>query len=220
MTTALPEFMKHSDMDGLYWHRLLSDYPGFQFSLSSGGNVIAAGYTVPTSFGAGNLPDDGWDAALSGAFTGETSPSALCALLAVVSPEARGGGVSRMILESMREVAGSHGFERLLAPVRPTLKGLYPLIPMERYIEWRREDGLLYDPWLRVHERLGAKVAGVAPNSMKITGSIAQWESWTKLRLPESGEYIVEGALCPVEIDFEQDTGTYTEPNVWMIHEV
>lgn len=40
------------------------------------------------------------------------------------------------------------------------------------------------------------------------------------MRFPESGEYIVEGALVPVEMDVERDRGTYVEPNVWMVHEV
>ena len=43
---------------------------------------------------------------------------------------------------------------------------------------------------------------------------------WTGLRFPESGEYIVPGALNPVEIDCELDRGEYIEPNVWMAHKV
>ncbi len=38
------------------------------------------------------------------------------------------------------------------------------------------------------------------------------------MRFPESGQYIVPGALVPVEIDRENDTGRYVEPNVWMKH--
>jgi hypothetical protein len=37
---------------------------------------------------------------------------------------------------------------------------------------------------------------------------------------PDSGPYVVEGALVPVEIDRAQDTGRYVEPNVWMRHSV
>lgn len=35
---------------------------------------------------------------------------------------------------------------------------------------------------------------------------------------PQSGEYVVEGALCPVIIDREQDLGRYLEPNVWVAY--
>jgi hypothetical protein len=71
---------------------------------------------------------------------------------------------------------------------------------------------------MRVHERLGAKTVKVAPQSMTIDGTIAEWESWTKMKFPESGRYVVPGALSPVEFDHEKDEGVYIEPNVWMQH--
>ena len=100
--------------------------------------------------------------------------------------------------------------------MRPSLKHRYPLVPAERYIEWRREDGKLLDPWLRVHESAGARLVGVAPRSMRISGTVASWEEWTQMAFPESGTYIVPGALVPVEIDREGDEGVYVEPNVWI----
>jgi hypothetical protein len=36
--------------------------------------------------------------------------------------------------------------------------------------------------------------------------------------VPESGEYVVPGALELVTIDRNVDRGTYVEPNVWMVH--
>jgi hypothetical protein len=38
------------------------------------------------------------------------------------------------------------------------------------------------------------------------------------MAFPESGDYIVPGALVPVQIDRERDLGHYVEPNVWMRH--
>jgi hypothetical protein len=38
------------------------------------------------------------------------------------------------------------------------------------------------------------------------------------MALPESGTYVVPGALVPIEIDRERDEGVYVEPNVWMVH--
>jgi hypothetical protein len=69
-----------------------------------------------------------------------------------------------------------------------------------------------------VHWRAGASVIGVCPQSMRITGSVSDWEDWTGMRFPETGEYIVPGGLVPVSISTEQDQGLYMEPNVWMLH--
>ena len=50
--------------------------------------------------------------------------------------------------------------------------------------------------------------------------TIAQWEDWTQMSFPESGNYIVPGALLPVEMDCEIDSGVYLEPNVWVEHQL
>lgn len=55
---------------------------------------------------------------------------------------------------------------------------------------------------------------------MTVRGTVAEWEGWTGMRFPESGAYVVPGALCPVEMDVEGDLGVYGEPNVWMLHDV
>ena len=120
----------------------------------------------------------------------------------------------------MVEIAGRHGFGALIAPVRPNLKHRYPLVPIERYAGWRRGDGSLFDPWLRIHERLGAKVLRPEPESLRITGTVAEWESWTEMAFPESGAYPFPGGLVPVTIDRIADIGSYWEPNVWMRHVV
>jgi hypothetical protein len=36
------------------------------------------------------------------------------------------------------------------------------------------------------------------------------------MAFPESGLYVVPGALQPVAIDRERDEGRYEDPNVWM----
>ena len=102
--------------------------------------------------------------------------------------------------------------------MRPSWNERYPLTPIERYITWRREDGQPLDPWMRLHERLGARVATALPHSMRITGTVRDWETWTDLALPESGDYVFPHGLAPVSVDRDSDLGTYWEPNVWMIH--
>jgi hypothetical protein len=91
---------------------------------------------------------------------------------------------------------------------------------MERYLGWRRTDGQLFDPWLRVHERLGAEILGVCPGALIVEGTVAEWEVWTGIVFPDSGSYVVEGALVPVEIDRGEGVGRYVEPNVWMRHSI
>jgi hypothetical protein len=59
----------------------------------------------------------------------------------------------------------------------------------------------------------------VAPRSM-IEGRVREWEGWTGLQFPQSGRYVVPGALVPVTIDRRRDRGRYVEPNVWMLHPV
>ena len=71
---------------------------------------------------------------------------------------------------------------------------------------------------MRVHWRLGAEQFTPMPHSLVVTGTVADWEQWTGMAFPESGLYVVPGALQPVEIDREQDLGRYEDPNVWMCH--
>lgn len=215
--------MLHDPVADRYWERLFADFPEFQIVVcDTEDRVVATGNTIPfvwdrTSEG---LPD-GWDAVLEQGFRerefGETSTD-LSALLAIVAPEHQGRGLSRAVLNAMRSVAAEHGLGSPLAPVRPTMKSSYPHVPIERYVGWRREDGALFDPWLRVHASLGARVLSIAHRSMGIAGRVAEWEEWTGMRFPYSGNYVVAGALRPVVIDLEKDLGVYEEPNVWMQH--
>ena len=118
----------------------------------------------------------------------------------------------------MRTIAQRQGLSHLVAPVRPSFKEHYPLTDIATYVHWRREDGQLFDPWMRVHERLGARVSTPLPESLLITGTVAEWESWTKMAFPQTGDYVFPEGLATVHIDREQNRGTYWEPNVWLVH--
>jgi hypothetical protein len=120
----------------------------------------------------------------------------------------------------MRYRAAQANLAALIAPVRPVWKSQYPLTPMNHYMRWTQADGAPFDPWLRTHCRLGARLIKVADPSMLIEGTIADWEDWTKLHFPESGDYIIPGALNPITIDVDHNRGMYIEPNVWMQHTV
>ena len=71
--------------------------------------------------------------------------------------------MAETILGAMRTLGERHGLTHLVAPVRPSWKEKYPITPIEEYVTWRRDDGQLLDPWMRVHERLGARVATPLP---------------------------------------------------------
>jgi len=208
---AWPEIVFHDPISNANWGRLYEERAEFQFALVDEGRVLAEGNSISVA----GMPAT-WREALRDGFEA-AEPDRLCALAILIDPDFHGRGLSRVMLEHMRGLAQARDWE-LVAPVRPTLKHRYPLTPLERYVEWRREDGLLFDPWLRAHERLGAALVGIALDSLVSEGTVAELEEWCGLPFPESGSYVVEGALVPVEIDCERDHGAYREPNVWMRH--
>ena len=222
---ALPEFMHHDASVNRWWEELFDRFAGFQVAVCDDNDlVVASGNSVPL-FWDGTLEDlpDGVGATIErgvGDLEAGRAPTVASALLAKVDPAHQGRGLSGVVLRAMKEVVAGLGLAALIAPVRPTLKDRYPLAPMERYARWERDDGLPFDPWLRVHRRLGAELLRVAPRSMTVTGTVGEWENWTGMRFPESGPYVVPGALCPVRMDVERDLGTYHEPNVWMRHPI
>jgi GNAT superfamily N-acetyltransferase len=218
-----PEFLYHDPVLNRLFKPGIRESPELQFYAwdDERDEVVGQGNAVPTAWDGelATLPERGIDAALEARFAeGGPAPNVLCALQIMVAPRRRGQGLSRLMIERMSELGREHGFDKLIAPVRPSLKHRYPLTPIERYIEWRRPDGAHLDPWLRTHERLGAEIVKVAPESMRIPASVADWEKWTEMEYPETGAYVVPGALVPVEIDRELDEGLYVEPNVWMVH--
>jgi GNAT superfamily N-acetyltransferase len=218
-----PEFMYHDDVLDRLFGRVVAEYPEFLFYAwdDEREEVVGAGHAVPAAWDGviANLPDRGIDAVVEARFAeGAPKPNVLCALQILIAPEHRGQGLSRRMIERMAEIGRDQGLETLIAPVRPTLKQRYPLTPIERYLSWRRQDGTHLDPWLRTHERLGADIVKVAPESMRVSGTVAEWEAWTEMALPASGAYVVPGALAPIQIDRERDEGVYVEPNVWMVH--
>jgi hypothetical protein len=124
-----------------------------------------------------------------------------------------------VVLTAMAGLARDAGLSHLIAPVRPSRKDRYPTIPIERYARWTRPDGSPFDPWVRVHTRMGARIGPVIPRSLHITGTAAEWESWTGMEFPETGDYVFPAGLSTVHIDRENGTGEYWEPNIWIIHQ-
>lgn len=136
----------------------------------------------------------------------------------VVHPARKGTGLAADLVRALAATGRENGLPRVLAPVRPTLKHLYPLTPIEEYAAWTRDDGLPFDPWLRLHVRLGARVIALSPTAQTMTGTVAEWQAWTGLELPASGEYVVPLGHGVLRVDRTADRGEYVEANVWVEH--
>lgn len=221
-----PEYNLHGDVTGEHWGRLYEDFPDFQFVLydEPTAQVLCEGHTIPCSWDGSvdGLPE-GIDAVLLQGLellAAGRRPNALSALAAEVLPEHRDKRLSSVILEKMRDIAARHALANLIAPVRPSLKARYPITPIEDYVYWTRPDGQPFDPWIRVHTRMGADILKPIPSSLLITGTVAEWESWTAMAFPATGDYVFPEGLAPVAIDRDADRGTYWEPNVWIRHPV
>lgn len=216
---TLPEYNNHGDILERYWPRLTEERPEFQFHLvDEHDEILVRARSVPVRWD-GTVDDlpAGIDGAIARGFD-ESGANVLCALVIMIPRDLQGRGLSTRAVEAMLEFAHQHGLDSLIAPVRPSWKERYPLVPIERYSAWRRGDGLLFDPWMRVHERLGATVLKPETHSLRITGTVADWEEWTGIAFPESGAYWFPRGLATLTIDHEADRGSYWEPNVWMQH--
>ncbi len=220
-----PEFMLHDPIADRHWDDLFERFTEYQFGLLDleTGKAAAMGNSLPLHWNAdpADLPERGWDWAFEQAIADHQQnlePRAQCAIQIAILPEYRSLGLSARMVQAMRNIGIKKGFKRLIAPVRPNQKTQYPLTPIENYITWQTNDGLPFDAWLRVHARLGAKIIKPCHESMTIGGSLAEWESWTGMKFPESGPYIIPGALNPIQVDVAAGQAVYVEPNVWTVH--
>jgi GNAT superfamily N-acetyltransferase len=231
VASVWPTFVLKDPIAGRYWHRLyspaLAAFQTLAIEMVDGTEtVVGFANLVPFAWNrdgdpATTLPDAGWDAVLRDGVELMLSggkATALSALAITVHPARRGSGLADRMIEAMKQSARTAGLSTLVAPIRPTRKALYPLQSFDEYCAWTGADGLPFDPWIRTHYRLGARIIKVAPRSMVVSGPVASWEAWTGLKFPATGHYAVPGALAPVEIDRTADTRVYVEPNLWMKH--
>jgi GNAT superfamily N-acetyltransferase len=228
--SAVPEFMRHDPVAALYYDSGQLDHYS-EFGLvavdpAEPNRPVARASSVPFAFrdgtrGRDELPEGGWDTVIRWADEDRRvgrPATAVSALEITVAPRLQRSGISRLMLTALRDNARRLGFANLYGPLRPTDKHREPLTPFADYVARQREDGLPYDSWVRTHVRAGARIVKVAPCSMVIAGTIAEWRGWTDLAFTASGQAIVPGALSPIHVSLEQDYAVYVEPNLWVHH--
>jgi GNAT superfamily N-acetyltransferase len=228
--SAVPEFMRHDPTAALYYDDgnldRYRDYGLVAVDPAERDRPVARAFSVPFALpdparGREALPYGGWDQVIRWAHRDRLQgvpPTAISALEIMVAPRLQGRGISRVMLTALPDNARRLGFTALYAPIRPTEKHREPLTPFAEYVARRRADGHPHDPWVRTHLRLGATVVKVAPCSMVITGTLAEWREWTGLPFERSGIAVVPGALSPIHVSLEHDHAVYVEPNLWVRH--
>jgi GNAT superfamily N-acetyltransferase len=218
-----PEFMKQDPVANEHWPRLFTDFPQHQFVLLDGSELVGTANSIPIAWDGESydLPAEGWDWALAKAMADADAgdkPAALVCLQIAIASSHQGQGLSHQLVRRLRDFTTQQGLKRLIIPVRPTHKHRYPLTPIERYIRWQRDD-LPFDPWLRVHVRAGGQIIKPCPRAMTIRGTVAEWEGWTGMVFPDTGQYIIPLALAPLAVYRETDIAAYVEPNIWVEHQ-
>ena len=207
------------------WFHIYRDFPQYQFALldPASDEMFAAGNALAMAWDGADedLPDAGWMWELATALDEHAAglpPRTMGALSISIQPAMQGKGLSTLMIEIMAEMGRRNGLGRLIAPVRPSLKSRYPTVIMQDYIRWPYADGLPFDPWMRTHARLGARIVHPCERSMEMEGTLDQWRRWSGLVFPVSGDFPVPELLAPLHVDVERAVGTYVEPNVWMVH--
>jgi hypothetical protein len=201
--TVWPEYNMHGNHTWSYFGALYPKHAHLQVLLydRSADSIAGRGRTIPFLWD-GTLEDlpAGIDALGHRAIDDPAPPTALSALAAEVAEDRQRRGLSGLIIESMAAVARRAGLTPLVAPVRPSWKDRYPLTPIDRYARWVRPDGLPFDPWLRVHVRLGATILRTETRSLQIEAPVSGWQEWTVMTFPEDGDYVFPAGLAPLGI--------------------
>lgn len=220
-----PEFMWHDEVAENKWHEFYERFGKYQSILIDEAEacVVAIGHSMPFRWEhpLEELPEEGWDWVIQQAVEDDkkgVKPNLLAAVFVGVRQEHKKHGLSRTILLSFQPTARAHGFANLVIPVRPNEKPAYPLTSMDDYITWKNENGLPFDLWLRIQERAGGRVIKICHKSKTVHGTRNEWEAWTGMKFPQTGRYIIPGALSPMNFNADRDEGVYIEPNVWMQH--
>ena len=219
---AWPAFISADEVVAALWDRVRAEFAHLELAAVVDSSLVANGWAVPVRWDGtiGDLPA-GFTGSLVRAldnFDRNATPNTLVICAAQIHPALQRSGLAARLLTAFIDLAPKYGLDSVIVPLRPTLKHRYPLTPISSYAGWTRSDGRPLDPWLRTHLQMGATVLCPIEVSQTMTGTIAEWESWTGLVFPESGTYVIDGGLSTLTIETENDQGIYQEPGVWVQH--
>jgi GNAT superfamily N-acetyltransferase len=221
--------MYHDPVSALFYQQEATEYAEFcllGIDLDEPDRPVAKASSVPFSWAgdpAAELPPGGYDAVILAATADRLAGrrgNLVSPIEIAVRPDLRGRGLSKLMLDALRDNTARLGYPILVAPVRPSHKARFPELTMRAYLARVREDGLPADPWLRVHARAGGRIVGLAPRSMTIAGTLAEWREWTGLPFTGDGPVTVPDALVPVHVAVAAGHAVYVEPNVWVRHDL
>ena len=217
-----PEFIFHDELPPQYMPRVDEYFAAFAIYLLDGSQVAAGGWGVPLLWdGTPEGLPEGYRSALAVSVEDHEAgrqPNAFSFMAAAVAKDYDRQGLATQVLNALIDRATAAGLSAVVAPIRPTWKHRYPNVNMADYATWARDDGLSIDPWIRTHQRMRARILKPAPNSVVVSGTVAEWEQWAEMPFPASGSFFVPEALNPVVVDRERDIAIYREENLWIRH--
>jgi GNAT superfamily N-acetyltransferase len=218
-------FLSHTRAHRAFYSRILEDHADLQLCLvdESDDEPVALVNCVPFHYTQDlkDLPQEGWDWLVeTGSQKSAARSNVLGALAVSVAFEHRGKGHAQRMIGELKEMAIRRGFEAVVVPVRPSSKWQHPYVSMSDYLGWKNEKGQVYDPWLRSHIAQGASIIGPCERSMVVEEPVSFWETWMGQRFDRSAPYVLKGALAPIQVDLERESGLYEEPNVWVRYRI
>lgn len=220
---AFPAFITADQVAKLYIDRVRNWFPQFNMMLIGEDAIpVATGWGVPITWNGEveDLPTGYTDSTKRAVEVHEAGqePDTFVICGAIVNRSLAGKGFSSELITALCDVAKEGGLERVIAPVRPTMKSRHPVMSIDTYVQQLRPDGAPVDPWLRTHWRIGGRILTTAPASQTMTGTVAEWQEWAGRDFPATGDYVIAGGLSILQIDLARDEGVYVEPNVWIQH--
>jgi GNAT superfamily N-acetyltransferase len=105
--------------------------------------------------------------------------NAIVLMSANVRPDARGRGITRLLIDQVKRVAAAERIEHILSDFRPSEYGAYNMeqgeVGFATYCAMARRDGLPLDSWLRSVTRNGMQPLGVDSRAMVVRTTVAEF---------------------------------------------
>ncbi|MDE9467192.1 amino acid adenylation domain-containing protein [Xenorhabdus bovienii] len=216
-----PAYFAADEATLTYWSALMSQHEDDQLVLLNKQHQLSGAVHTTRIYWDGQLSSlsQGWSSAIAQGVHREFSqePNTLVALAALVAPQERGQGLSRVLLETIKQHALACQMTHCIIPLRVTGKSAHPEMTFSDYVYATDADGQPLDPWLRVHLAAGAQLLGITENSQRVVADSAHWSQWLEQEVSAPGVYHHPSLFTFLEVD-ENGNGVYEEPCVWVKH--